>query len=319
VAAVALVIVVVLVALGVHSCQVSQRNSALKDYANNVSSLIHDSAATSSQFFSVLASANGGAAVASVQNQIDEARLRADRALGRARSLDVPDEVKGAQQDLVLAVQMRVDGIGNIARDIQPALAGSKQAISSIAAEMARLYASDAVYKDYAAPQIASALHAANITGGAQIAQDQFLPDIRWLTPSFVASQLRVAFQAASGRVAPGLHGHALNSVSVAGTTLQTGSTNTITANPPPTFALNFTDTGQNAESNVVCKVTVAGTGAGGQTVVPQTTAGQTTTCQVPLTTSPPKGNYTVTATIQPVPGEKNTSNNSQSFPVTFQ
>ena len=34
---------------------------------------------------------------------------------------------------------------------------------------------------------------------------------------------------------------------------------------------------------------------------------------------SPPAGSYTVTATVEPVPGEKNTANNTLTFPVTFQ
>ena len=100
---------------------------------------------------------------------------------------------------------------------------------------------------------------------------------------------------------------------------MQTGSTNTLPASPPPTFTLSFTNSGQNDEANVVCKVTVSSTKISGQTTVPKTTAGQSTTCRVPLSSSPPAGNYTVTATIEPVPGEKNTSNNTLTFPVTFQ
>jgi hypothetical protein len=120
------------------------------------------------------------------------------------------------------------------------------------------------------------------------------------------------------GQPAPGNHGHSLDSVDVAGTTLQTGSTNTIPASPPPTFTLHITNSGQNTEKSVICKVTVSGTNVSGQTTLPQTTAGQTTTCDVPLSSSPAKGSFTVTATVQPVPGEKNASNNSTSFPVTF-
>ena len=37
------------------------------------------------------------------------------------------------------------------------------------------------------------------------------------------------------------------------------------------------------------------------------------------LTSSPPAGTETVVATIEKVPGEKNLTNNSLSFPVTFQ
>jgi archaellum component FlaF (FlaF/FlaG flagellin family) len=114
------------------------------------------------------------------------------------------------------------------------------------------------------------------------------------------------------------LHGHELNSVSAGGNTLDPSSTNTLSANPPATFTLTFTNTGQNTETNVTCKVSVSGTNVSGQAAVPQTQAGQQYTCQVPLSSAPAAGNYTVTATVQPVAGEKNVANNTMSFPVTF-
>jgi hypothetical protein len=328
IAAVGLLIVVVLIALGVHSCQVSARNSSLKDYANNVSSLIQQSDHTSGQFFGVLSSGASSGNATNLQNQINQTRVSADSELSRARSINVPSQVKGAQQNLVLALQMRSNGIANIATEIQPALgtSTSEDAVTAIAANMARFYASDVLYKDYTATQIAGALNAANIAvGGADgvtINPGQFLPNVQWVTPSFVASELHASLPSSSssgGKVAPGLHGHSLDSVSVGGTTLQTGSANAIPASPPPTFTLNFTNGGQNTETNVLCKVTVSGTSDSGQTIVPQTTAGQKATAQVTLQSAPPKGTYTVVATVAPVPGEKNTSNNSLSFPVTFQ
>jgi hypothetical protein len=328
VAAVALLIVVILVAVGVHSCQVSQRNSALRDYADSVSSVARSSNQTGQQFFQVLSSGQGASNGNNLESQIDEARLSAENQLNRAAGLSVPDEAKGAQQDLLLGLQMRRDGIGKVAQQVQPALQASTatQAVSSIAAAMAQLYASDVVYKDYALPSIVSALHSAGIPVGAPngvpIVGQQFVPDVQWTQPSFVATELHTTFTPTGkngGKVAPGTHGHELNSVSVGGTTLQTGSTNTVPSSPAPTFTLTFTNSGQNNETNVVCKVTLSGSGASGTTTVPQTQAGQQTTCQVPLSSSPRPGSYTVTATIQPVPGEKTVSNNTQTFPVTFQ
>jgi hypothetical protein len=325
VAAVAILIVLILIILGVHSCQISARNSSLKDYSNNVASLIQQSDQTGSQLFSQLSSGGGSNNATNLQNQINNTRQNADSELSRARGLDVPDEMKAAQQNLLLGMTMRRDGIANIALQIQPAVGSStsKDAINAIAAETARFYASDVVYKDYTVPAIVAALHAASIgvggTNGQALEGGQFLPDIGWLTPSFIASKLGTSLPSSSGKPAPGLHGHSLDSVSVAGTTLQTGSTNTIAASPPPAFTLHITNGGQFTETNVVCKVTVSGTSVSGQTTLPQTTAGQSTTCQVTLSASPPKGTYTVTAEVMPVPGEKNTANNSLSFPTTFQ
>src|SRR5919201_2543847 len=149
-----------------------------------------------------------------------------------------------------MALQQLADGSRNIASQIQPALntQTSKQAVNAIAAEMARFYSSDVLYIDYTVPQIIGALHAAGITvgglGGQQVNSQQFLPSIDWLDPTNVARQLHVSLPTAQNKpVTPGLHGHQLNSVTVGGTSLQTGSTNSIPASPAPTFTLNFANT----------------------------------------------------------------------------
>lgn len=320
-----MLIVVILVALGVHSCQVSATNSALKDYTNHVSSVVTQSNTTGKQLFGVLTSGGGQGSATTIQTQINATLGQARSQYNNARSYGPPDQVKTANQNFVLALKMRLDGITSVAADIQPALGNqaSQTAIAGIAAQTARFYASDVLYKDYTAPEIAASLHAAGIPvgppNGETIAGGQFVPDVQWLLPSYIAGQLHVALAAKSGKIAPGLHGHSLNSVSVAGTTLQTGSPNTIPASPVPTFTLNFTNTGTNNETDVICKVTVTGTSVSGQTTLPQTTAGQSGSCQVKLSSAPPAGTQTVVATIEKVPGEKNLTNNTLSFPVSFQ
>jgi hypothetical protein len=316
--------VIILIALLVHGCQVSARNNSLRSYTSNVNSVNQQSAETGQSLFRVLSNSGGQSNATGIQNQVNQTRESAQAEYSKAQHFDVPDEVKTAQQYFLLALRMRLDGITNIASQIQPALgtSTSQDAINSIAASMARFYASDVLYKSYTTTQIASALHGAGIAvgppNGVTINGDQFLPSVQWLQPDFVTSELKPGAQS-TGKVAPGLHGHSLDSVSVAGTTLQTGSTNTIPAKPPPTFQLNLTNGGTNNEHNVVCKVSVTGTSVSGQTVVPQTTAGQKATCKVTLTSSPSPGTDTVVATVEPVPGENNKSNNSLSFPVTFQ
>jgi hypothetical protein len=318
---------VILVAVGVHSCQVSQRNSSLRNYSDSVASIIRASNQTGQQFFNVLSSGQGASNGTNLQSQIDESRLSAENQLNRAAGLDVPNEAKSAHTNVLLTLQMRRDGIAQIAQQIQPALQASTatDAVNQIAADMARFYASDVVYKDYALPGIVGALHNAGIavggTNGEPVEGGQFLPDLNWLTPSFIATQLHTTVSSGNktGKVTPGTHGHELNSVSAGGTTLQSGSTNTVPASPAPTFTLTFTNSGSNNETNVVCKVSLSNSGPTGQTTVPQTQAGQQSTCQVPLSSAPKAGSYTLTATIQPVPGERTTSNNTQTFPVTFQ
>jgi hypothetical protein len=318
------VIAIVLIAVLVNSCQVNARNSALKDYNNNVASLNAQSVTTGQGFFRTLSGPTSDPTT--LQDNLNQSLSEATSQLSKAKGINVPDEVKSAHQTFVNALQMRADGIKNIANEVQPALNSqtSQDAVNAIASNMARFYASDVLYKDYTVPEIIGALRAAGITvgglGGQQINSSQFLPSIAWLDPTTIAGLLHVSLPSSTSKpVAPGLHGHQLNSVSVGGTTLQTGSTNSIPASPAPTFTLNFANTGDNTETNVKCRVTISGSKVSGQTIVPQTTKGESTSCQVTLNAIPPKGSQTLNATIAPVPGEKVTSNNTLTFPVDFQ
>ncbi len=317
-------VLLVLIIVGVHACDVSQRNNSLKNYNNNVASLIQQSEQMSSTLFKEMTS--GATSATSLYNEINLTRASADHLLSQAQALSVPSEMNSAQTNLLLTLRMRRDGIAQIAQNIEPALGNtaSQAALSQIAAATANFYASDVVYVNYTTPLIASALHAADIAvggvNGETIQGGQFLPDLQWLQPSYIASQLHVSppSSGGGGKPAPGLHGHTLNSVSWNGNQLSS-SGNTVTARPAPTFELNITNGGHFTENNVTCKVSVTGTNVSGQKVLPQTSAGQTTNCPVTLSSAPPTGNYTVTFEVLPVPGEKNTANNTLSFPVTFQ
>jgi hypothetical protein len=324
VAIVIIIVAVVLVALLVHSCQVSATNSALQDYTNSVSSLNQQSVANGKQLFTELNQAAGASSATTVQNGINQVLTSEQKIYAKAQQMSVPDQVKAGNAQFLQALKMRVDGTSGIAKEIQPALSSTatEASVNALAAETAKFYGSDVLYKDYALPQIYGALHAAG-TRFSPIDAGQFLPYVGWVVPSFVASQLQVNIPGAQPtKASPGLHGHSLTSVSVAGTTLQTGSTNTIPASPTPTFVLNFANgSPTNNEHDVKCKVTVNGTNPAvtGTATVPETFAGKSATCSVKLNTTPPKGAQTVVATIDKVLGEKNLQNNTISYTVNFQ
>ncbi len=323
--AVVVVVVIVLIAVLVNSCEASARKSALQDYNNNVASLNAQSVNTGQRFFTLLSAPITDPT--SLQNSLNQSSSEAAAELAKAKGINVPAEVSDAQQKFVLALQMRADGIRNIAAQVPPALQSqtSQGAINSIASEMARFYASDVLYKDYTVPEVIGALRAAGIAvgglGGQQVNAGQFLPSIQWLNPIYVASQLHVSLPQSShqAHVPPCACGHAMQSVSVSGSTLTPGGSATVAASPAPTFTCVFTNDGQKAETNVTVKVTVQGTGISGQATVPQTQPGQSYTAQVTLNSSPPKGTYTVSATVEHVPGETTFTHNTQTFQITFQ
>jgi len=317
------VVIVVATALGVHSCAVSSRNVALRDYANGVSAIILASDHTSRRLFAQLA--HGAPNAQTLQEQVAQDYAQARAQLVRAQRLTVPGGMGAAQAKLLLALRMRSDGLLAIADNIEQALGSAPaHAVAQIAGATARFYASDVLYKAYATPEMAAALHAAGIAvggaGGVALNGGQFLPSLSWLSPSYIAMRLGASLPSGKrARLAPGSHGHVLNSVSVGGVTLQPGASTTLAASPPPTFTLSVTNSGQNAESNVRCRVALSNGGPSATATIPETTPGETTTCQVTLPSAPKPGSYTVTAEVEPVPGETNTQNNTLTFPVTFQ
>jgi hypothetical protein len=322
VAIVALIVIIVLIAVGVHSCQVNATNSALQDYANSVSSLNQRSAANGHDLFTQLNQAAGSSNPTNVRNGITQVLNTEQQIYSKAKGASVPDQVRTGNTYFLWALKARVDGIQGIANEIEHALSSTATAASAnaLANETARFYASDVMYKDYALPQIYGALHAAG-THFSPINGDQFLPYVGWVQPSFIAHQLNINVPSAqsNGKPAPGLHGHSLTSVSANGTTLTPGGTNTVAASPIPTFTLNFQNGGTNNEHNVRCKVSINGTSVSGTGTVPETSKGQSATCSAKLNAAPPKGTQTVTATIEKVPGETNLANNTKSYTVTFQ
>jgi hypothetical protein len=327
IAGVVIVIVIVLILIGVSSCSSSANKSALESYTSNVNSQIRSSQANSVALFNLLKSGISSSNAVSTQNQINKVAQNASDVLSSARKQSVPSQAKTAQANLVQALTLRYDGLISIAKQIQPAVGSSisATAVSTIAGDMARFYSSDVLYKLYTVPELAEALHGAGaVVGGAegvQINGAQFLPSLSWLTPTYISNTLGVAggsgSSSGSGSSAAGPlpHGSELKTVSFNGASLQS-SGNTVPGKPAPTFTLNFTDSGASTERNVVCKVTVGS--ASGQKVVPVVAAGSSASCTVTLTSSPSAGSATLTATIEKVPGETATGNNTQTFPVTI-
>jgi hypothetical protein len=332
VAGVAILVVIIALAVGVHSCQVSSRNSALKSYNATVGSLIQQSDGTGRKVFADLASPKSSAELG-IQTDLNNLKSLALSQLQQAQSLSPPSEVQKAQQNFVLALSLRRDGISDIAGHFEAALSKSTAttAINAIAVDMQKFLASDVIYTTRTAPEIAAALHGAGIpVGGANgetIQATTYVPDLAWLTPSYIAGKLGATLGSSSGsgsgpNPCPTTNcGHQLNSVSVGGVALSTGGGNTIPASPPPTFSANLTNNGTATETNVVVQVSVStasGATINAQTVKASTQAGQSYDVQVQLPKAPPAGTAQVVVTVKGVPGETYLANNTLTFPVTF-
>jgi hypothetical protein len=326
-----LVVIFIVLIFGIQSCRHSARDTKLKNYNRDVSAVIQDSdQQVAKPFFQLLNSGNTQAS--DLQGQTNQVRLVAEEDARRARGFDVPGNLGAAQQTLLLALDLRAEALAKIADELPSALADgadnrqtAERAVNRIAGQMRAFDASDVIYSQRTAPYIQEALNDAGISG-QQIAQSSFLPDPRWLTADAVAQALG-AQRAGGGRganenPAPGLHGHGLTSVSVGSTTLQPSpAVNHLTASSNVAFTVAFQNQGDSDETDVVVRVTVRGAGKPitGKKTVNQTKSKQPATVIVPLGSAPPIGQpVTIDVVIEAVPGEKNTTNNKNSYTAIF-
>jgi hypothetical protein len=298
------VLMLILVVVGVNGCMNSRKANALKDYNRAVTAVVKSSDDDVMKPFFQLMN-NGAREGQDLQVQVNQLRQAADDDAARARGFSVPGDMRDAQNDLLMVLNFRRQGLARIA-DAIPAAQGrgvpAEQAVSTIAANMQLFLSSDVVYSQRVAPYVKEALDHAGITGQT-IATSRSLPSVEWLSPSVVAGRLgsgAAGSTATSGTVAPGLHGHGLISVGAGGVALQPGGVvNRVPSTGGVTFTVTTQNQGDNNERNVRVGVTVRG-GVKPLTatkVIPQTTA---------------------KVSVSPVPGEKNVSNNRQTYTVLF-
>jgi hypothetical protein len=332
VAGAVLLVVVILLGLVVKSCRSSQHENALKEYNRQVTGIATQSAETGTSFFGLLNKA-GNQQSQELQGSILSLKVQADKALDQARALSVPSDMVPAQQSLEIALELRRDALAKIAANIRTALGdqgdAADRAINQMAAQMQAFSASDVLYAARVIPFIKDRLASAEI-GGQTIGTSQFLPDISWLSPQFVAQkldqQLSSGGAAAGSKTAqptgPGLHGTGLNSTSYGNVTLQPGVANHLTYVPGQAFAVTFTNQGENDEFNIKVQLRLERQGGSPITLngsVAKLVRGAKTTVQLPLNRTPAFGaSVIVHVTVAAVPGEKKKDNNTAQYPSLF-
>jgi hypothetical protein len=231
----------------------------------------------------------------------------------------------GAQQNLLLALDLRAEALQTIANEIPNALGTDSAASASgvIAAEMQAFLASDVIYAQRVVPLITQALADQKIDDQT-VATSRFLPDLGWLTPQVVTQRItgNSGGTTASGALKSGTHGHGMLSVSVGTTTLQAEpAVNQIKLTPTPTFSLLVANQGQNDETGVVVELEIEGAGT---PIVLKKTINTTAMTRsppvlIPLTGSPPVGETVrVVGRVVPVRGESDTANNTLTYLADF-
>lgn len=322
VAGVVALVVLILIIVGISGCLRSQRRDALKSYNRNVSSLATESVQqVGGPLYKNLTGASSKNAL-DVELAIDQLKMTAQDEASRAKGLDTPSEMAGAQRSFLLAMDLRASAVAMIAQQIRAALGttAASDATAKIAGQNEVLLASDVIYAQRVAPLIQQALND-NGVHDQPTAPSRFVTDLGWLDPATVSARIGGQAAPTTAAATPGPHGHSLDSVAVGGNTLSPApAVNRISGGSSPTFTVNLTNGGGSTEKNVKVDVSVL---AGGKTIsatktIDTTQPGQSTSVDIPVTGVPLSTAAKVTINIEAVPGEKNVSNNKGAFTAVF-
>jgi hypothetical protein len=321
----------------VRSCNDSRHKTALKDYNRQVSNIATESSQTGDTLFKALG-ASGEGSPSDLYQQIVAMKSSADGTLKQAQDLTVPSDMTDAQQSLLIALELRRDGLEAIAEKIQPAMGDEGEvadnAIKAIAGQNRAFDASDVLYKARVERFIDEALKGSGV-GGQTITASRFMPEISWVAPTFVASKLGKSLSTGgedgNGNTTsndeptgPGLHGSGLNGTSYGDVNLQPGTPNRMVYAEGQPFTVSFTNQGENEEFNVKVTLKIARTSGGGGTITLQETVPKispqekVTVSLIPKKAPPTDTALTISVNVAKVPGEEKTDNNKATYPAIF-
>jgi hypothetical protein len=316
------VVLLIVIILVVNGCLKGQKTQALKDYNHEVSTLAQEfDEHVSRPLFTALSGASSKSAL-NVEVQVDQLRVQAQDLAARAKKLSAPGAMSGAQDNLLLAFDLRSEAVTKVAALVPTALGGQgKQAIGQIAGDLEIFLASDVIYSQRVTPLIQQALDGGGVRG-LTTAPSRSLPNIGWLEPTTVEG--RITGQSANKQneeTTSGTHGSSLTGVSVGANTLAPEPTlNHVSGGSNPTFTVNVENGGESAETNV--KVNVVVTAGGKQFkashAIEKAEPGKTVGVDIPVNGVPLGEAAKVEVNVEKVPGETNTENNKGTFLAVF-
>lgn len=319
----AVLLVVILLVFGFRGCLDARKERAIEDYVRQSGELITVSQGESQTLFDVLSAPSDPDQAVNRQNQANALRGDSATLVDRARDLDVPDELSEAHEEFVEALELRRDGIAEVADQLPGALAQDARVESTgrIAQMMQVFLASDVLLRARYLPLVEETLESEDVNAAAPRAGTlRFVQNIAWVDPNFVADEI-AGIRGADGTATPGLHGNGLGTVALAGVALTPGAGATVPLTGDAAFDIQVVNQGENTETDVRVTVTV-GQGADARELeetIDEIAAGEAQNATIPLSAQPPTGqNVPITVRVEPVPGEEVTDNNEAEFTVIF-
>ncbi len=316
------IFVIVVLVLWVQGCRDSAKTSRYKNYMAKVSDIakaseqngrnLNDKLTTPGIKAPELVSALRGIAQSEEQN------------VAAAEKLHPPGRIREEDRHMIEALQFRVSGLQGLADTFQKATEKKNEDADALllASQAQRLVASDVIWDDlFKDPSIAE-LQKQGIEG-VNVPDSNFVTNPDLASVRSMGPVLQRIHGASVTGTPTGVHGTNIVTTKALPTDqeLSTGTENIIKATSDLGFEVTIKDSGESQEVHIEVTLTIQKS----PTPIVQTktidliNAGET--AQVTFTNLgqvPFVQKTSVKVDVKPVPGEKNTSNNSAQYPVLF-
>jgi len=321
------ILIIVLLVFWIQSCQESSKTKTYKSYMSKVSDVASSSQQVGRQLNQALLTP---AKRAELQQKVVGLARQEQQNVDQARSITPPGPLRDEQQAAIQALQFRVSGLTGLADAIgaTATVKNTAQGAGLLAAQMQRLLASDVIWDDsFRAPAQAElnrqGVTGTNDAGGPLVPSSQFLSSAELATSTTMTSLFeRLKGSSNAGQNCPCGTGLVGTKVLPAGKDLSTSTQTSIVVTTDMAFQVTVENSGNSQVSLVPVKLTIEQSKGGNITKTARINflnAGNQTTVTF---RNFPTVNFSTPATIKveisPVPGEKNTTNNSADYPVIF-
>ena len=332
--AVGAILILILIVIAFRGCLNARKDRSFENYVSDLSSITAETQQLSDSLFQTLRG-EGSSSDIGLSGEVNGDVGVMSGLLERAEGLDAPDEIQGAQDQIVLSYELREDALEGIAAQVDK-LGGTEKgdATDAIYTQMKVLSASDILFAR-ARDQIEQALTDEEIVVPDGVPDSQFLPtpgegdNPDYLDPEAVASAFTGAAGGGSGPVSDAecqgdgeTHGLGLvdggSTLQPSGTALTDGGA--VTA-PPDDDAIDVSVQNQGTadESGIDVNVSSDDGSIDSTETISTIDAGATETVSIPLGAKPQAGeSLTLNVSVTPVGCEEIEDNNEASYPVTF-
>jgi hypothetical protein len=342
----AIFLVVVLV-IWVNSCRADAKTGKYEDYMQAVERIGGQSAEVGDELNNLIFSS--GIQIEDLQNQLVGLRDRQSQSVRAAQGLDVPGPLREQHEEFVEALEFRVSGLNGLATGLSqvtgleaegagapaddeaatgdqaatedPAAASADATTvgSLLASQANRLVASDVIYADSFATPAGDVMESQDVTG-IGVPESRFVTNQELASP---ASWKLIVERLTRPPAAGGLHGNRIGAVRAlpAGEELSRTDENTVQATDRLAFEVLVENSGDSQETQVKVNLTIQQSPEPirEEATIDAINPGDTKSVVFRNLDQVSFGPRTILkVTVEPVPGEENTNNNTAEYVVIF-